>query len=116
MSPPDGVVLVDPEYLKERRGKLCSSYSHSMPGAPHPLLSGGLPWLLPVHPVVTCVNGPVHTVVRTLASGPEQPCLMPAMGELMPCPINKTARPGTGRTERGSHFIDVKGEEVCAQG
>lgn len=26
LSPPDGVVLVDPEYLKERRGKLCSSY------------------------------------------------------------------------------------------
>lgn len=65
-----------------------------------------------------CLDAPVLTIVRTLVSGTEQPCLMPTMGELMPqaCPV-PSIRLGTGemttQQERGSHFIEDKGKKVC---
>lgn len=57
-------------------------------GALHPLLSGDLHGFSLSIRLVPCLHAPVHTVVRTLVSGTEQPCLMPTVGELMPLALS----------------------------
>lgn len=78
--PPDGVVLVDPEYLKERRGK-----------APTPSLSRGL--LVPCPPISQAGQWPILLVLPSTAPTAHQSkCPRPplAWGSPAPCPLGNT--------------------------